>query len=86
MSLENLLAHITQHNKPVKCVGNGASLYAQELMAAAPERVFILENNPETCSLESVAKTGFELWQQGSYSFDQIMPLYLKNHPAQKAF
>ncbi len=86
MSLENLLIHIVQYNKSVKCVGNGASLYAQELMAAAPERVFIPENNPETCSLESVAKTGFELWQQGSYSFDQIMPLYLKNHPAQKAF
>ena len=84
MSLENLLLHIREHNKPIKCVGNGASLYAQELMNAAPGKVFIPENNPETCSLESIAHKGFELWKQGSYTSDQIMPLYLKNHPAQK--
>ena len=84
MSLENLLLHIREHNKPIKCVGNGASLYTQELIHAAPGKVFIPENNPETCSLESLLAMGFKLWEQGSYSFDQVIPLYLKNHPAQK--
>ncbi len=84
MSLENLLLHIVKQNKAIKCVGNGALLYAQELMDAAPEKVFIPENNPETCSLESLTAMGFDLWEQGSYSFDQVVPLYLKNHPAQK--
>ena len=83
MSLENLLVHIATHNKLVACVGNGADLYRNELMNAAPGKVFIPENNPETCSLESVAKMGFDLWQKSSSFAYQIMPLYLKNHPAQ---
>jgi len=76
---------IREKNSTIKCVGGGAELYREQLCKLNP-LLSIPEDNPATCSLQSVALHGLQQWNTDTRIWRrQLMPLYLKNHPVQNS-
>jgi tRNA threonylcarbamoyladenosine biosynthesis protein TsaB len=79
-----LLEQLAQQKETIKFVGNGTDLYSQIIQATLGDYAYIPELNPAVCSLESVAKAGLSSFQIQENCKQQLLPLYLKNHPAQQ--
>lgn len=64
----------------IRFIGNGVPLHAQLIGQIVGEHVFIPEPNPETCSLQAVARLGYQQWLAGEHISEQLVPLYLKKY------
>jgi tRNA threonylcarbamoyladenosine biosynthesis protein TsaB len=64
----------------ILCVGNGARMHQENLASLA--NITIPEQNPESCSLKAVAQMALDAWHHKTGLTKQIVPLYLKDHPA----
>jgi tRNA threonylcarbamoyladenosine biosynthesis protein TsaB len=63
-------------------VGNGATLYAQNVLHHLPHAV--INNNADMCSVITIGKLGLEHYEQQTYHTGCLMPLYLKKHTVER--
>ncbi len=79
------IATIMQKNSArVRFIGNGATLYRDKIMQVLGDRAYIPDPNPDYCSIETIGTVALKQWQQNMTGTQQLMPLYLKKHPAQQ--
>jgi tRNA threonylcarbamoyl adenosine modification protein YeaZ len=81
-NIDQLLHELKQEPKTIRCIGNGADLYREKIKAILGSKVFIPEPNPAYCSLEQIARIGYQKWHAGNRGTNQLLPLYLKQHSA----
>lgn len=82
--IDQLLAKLQNINKPMYFIGNGVALYRDNIQHILHERAIMHDPNPDYCSLETVGLMGYKKWQAGDRGTSQLLPLYLKQHPAQQ--
>lgn len=83
--IDRFLEECTQIAGTIRFLGNGTELYREKIESMLGSRAFIPEPVPDYCSIESVAKIGHAEWNKGNRGSNQLLPLYLKQHPAQAA-
>jgi len=66
------------NNQQIRFLGNGTTLFANEIKTIFNNNAFIPENIQQTCSIEQIAKTGYKKWKNKEI-LEQIVPLYLKD-------
>ncbi len=82
--IDTLLEKLKEYPGTIRFIGNGATLHTSKIEKALGEKAFIPDNNPDYCSLEQVAKMGYESWNDDKKGSKQLEPLYLKKHPMQQ--
>lgn len=60
-------------------LGNGISVYAQQIKEIIGDRAVFLPSNPQTASLDQIAKMALELWNAKQNLSYQLQPLYFKS-------
>lgn len=80
------LEEFSKNKQATKIVGNGAILHESAIKNSLENYVYIPENNPEVCSLDFIAKLALDNWQQNNDPVYKLLPLYLKDYPAQNIF
>lgn len=83
-NIDQLLEELTKEHGVIRFMGNGATLYHDKITAALGNRAFIPQPNPDYCSLEQIGRMGYAQWQAGEKGVQQLLPLYLKQHPVQE--
>jgi len=81
--LENI--HSNYPNTQIRFIGNGTALYRQEIIDIFGTYALLPDPMPDTCSIQQIGLMGLTQWQQGNTGTEQLLPLYLKLHPAQQA-
>ncbi len=81
-NIDQLLQELSSEQETIRCIGNGADLYREKIKAILDSKVFIPEPNPAYCSLEQIARIGYQKWHAGDKGIDQLLPLYLKQYSA----
>ena len=66
----------------IRFLGNALPLYQTEIIQTFGARAYIPQPLVQTCSIQSVARLGFTLWQQNNISHKPLMPIYLKKTTA----
>ena len=74
------LAETYQEN--VFFIGNGVELYKPTIEQHFGTRAHIPELLPTIASLHSIGTAAYKKWQEKTDIAQQLMPLYLKSHPA----
>lgn len=79
-SIDNVLSMIAQKITldSVLFVGNGTSIAKEQIEKTIGSRAQILDHNPETVSLDAVAKIALEYWNTKKNISYQLEPLYFK--------
>lgn len=77
--LLNELKNLYREHKTIRFLGNGSKLFENEIKTVFRKHYFIPENNPNTCSIETIAKLAFEKWKNNKDLENQILPIYLKD-------
>lgn len=75
--LEDLKNQIS--NQKIKFLGNGANLFETQIKEIFADNVYIPQPNPQTCSIEEIAKIALTKYLNKEDLQDQIIPLYLKD-------
>lgn len=65
-------------DQPIRFLGNGAELHAQEIRATFGDNALIPDPLPQTCSVEQIGLMGLEKWKNQEGLVEQLFPLYLK--------
>ncbi len=68
----------------IRFIGNGTDMYKDVIQEALQDNAYIPETIPQTCSINQIAKIGLAFWNKQQDLTDQLLPLYLKKHPAQR--
>ncbi len=66
----------------IRFLGNGTALHQKLISEYLSEKAYIPENNPTYCSLSQIALMGLAEWKSVTQGEHQLVPLYLKRHPA----
>src|SRR3990167_475960 len=83
-SIQDLLHELDTLPGTIRFLGNGTDLHAQIIREKMGDKAYIPESNPEYSSLASIARMGLEKWKSEKHGASELMPLYLKQHPAQR--
>jgi tRNA threonylcarbamoyl adenosine modification protein YeaZ len=83
-TITHVLAMIDKeyHKQPIHFIGNGVELYRADIIAQFSDYAHIPDNLADMVSIEQIGRMGLERWHAHETS-DQLLPLYLKQHPAQ---
>ncbi len=81
--IDSLLEQCAQLSGTIRFIGNGTHLYHEKIRSRLGDRAYIPEPVPGYCSIEKIALLGYQQWQEGNRGSDQLLPLYLKKHPAE---
>jgi|SRR3990167_2174813 len=82
-NIDLLLHDLKQLNQPVTFIGNGAALFKSAIIQALGTRAIIPDSYPSYSSIEQIGILGYASWLSNKKGTNQLMPLYLKNHPVQ---
>jgi tRNA threonylcarbamoyl adenosine modification protein YeaZ len=80
-NIDQLLQELSKHRESIRFIGNGVALYREKIKNIFGNYAYIPEPNPRYCSLEQIGKMGYAAWKQGNKGVQQLLPLYLKQHP-----
>jgi len=80
---ENNAAFFAQLNtefsgQTIRFIGQGATMYAQEIKTIFKERAIIVEN-AQACSIKQIGTMAWKKWEQKEGLTKQLFPLYLKS-------
>lgn len=78
------MLHARYQGKKVRFIGNGTELYRTNIVAQFSDYACIPDPLPQTASIQQIGMLGLQKWGRQEVS-DQLLPLYLKQHPAQVA-
>lgn len=78
------MLHDRYPGQTIRFIGNGTMLYRTNVLDKFLHYAYIPDPLPQTVSLEQVGLMGLSKWHKQEIS-DQLLPLYLKQHPAQIA-
>ncbi len=81
-NIDQLLEKLKEEHAPIRCIGNGATLYREKIKTILGNKAVIPEVNLDYCSLTSIAQLGHAQWQRGERGVNQLLPLYLKQYSA----
>ncbi len=81
--IEKLLEELKAVPNTIRFLGNGTTLHKKLIITHIAEKAYIPEHNPAYCSLSQIAQMGLAQWKSVAQGEHQLMPLYLKRHPAQ---
>ena len=84
--IDSLLEQSTQLSGTIRFIGNGTHLYHEKIRSRLGNRAYIPEPVPNYSSIKKIALLGYQQWQKGNRDSHQLLPLYLKKHPAQLRF
>lgn len=84
MKSEALFAQLALRNKPVTFIGNGIALYQDAILKIFGDRAIIPTDYPSYSSIESIAALAYQSWLTHKSGAQQLLPIYLKNHPVQE--
>jgi len=71
-------------SKTFRFIGNGTELYKDIIEEIFKDKAYIPKIIPHTCSIKQIGLMGLQKWQKKEGLTDQLLPLYLKKHPAQE--
>ncbi|MDR3646932.1 MAG: tRNA (adenosine(37)-N6)-threonylcarbamoyltransferase complex dimerization subunit type 1 TsaB [Candidatus Babeliales bacterium] len=74
----NVLLQELKSNQKIRFMGNGTKLFETQIKETFGDLAYIPEPNPNTCSIDSVAKLAYQKWLKKEIQ-EQILPLYLKD-------
>lgn len=79
-NIQNLIIEINKKipNEPILFLGNGIHQCKETLQATFGDRALMLPSNPETASLDQIAKMALNSWKKQTDISYQIQPLYFK--------
>lgn len=79
-SIDNVLLTVTQQIPAgsILFVGNGVALASEQIKNCFGDRAQTITSNPETVSLNAIAKSAFEHWNNKTNISYQLEPLYFK--------
>ena len=80
--INTILQELKKRETLIRFLGNGVTLHQDLIRQTVAEKAFIPENNPAYCSLEQIARMGWQQWKEGTRGEDELLPVYLKQHPA----
>ena len=83
LPVDALLEQCAKLPGTIRFIGNGAQLYHEKIQNLLGDRAYLPEPVPDYCSIEKIAQLGHTLWQNGDRGSTQLLPLYLKKHPAE---
>jgi tRNA threonylcarbamoyl adenosine modification protein YeaZ len=83
-NIDQLLEELQNIPEDMYFIGNGISLYLEKIQHTLGSKAIIEPAHPDYCSLEVVGQMGFAKWQAGNKGVYQLLPLYLKQHPAEQ--
>ncbi len=83
-AIDTLLEKLKGHSGTIRFIGNGAILHKLKIEGVLGKKAFIPDTNPNYCSLDQIAKMGYESWSSDKKGLQQLEPLYLKKHPMQQ--
>lgn len=81
--VNQLIALIKASKVQTRFLGNGAKLYQQLIEKELGSQAIIPDVIPDYCSIDAIAQEGISEWEQKKKGTFQLMPYYLKKHPAQ---
>ena len=64
-------------------VGNGVKVFSSEVAALLPQAI-IADDLPDSCSVHALALQGLKQWSNKEGITQQLVPLYMKEHYAQR--
>lgn len=82
-NIDLLLQELEQLNTPITFIGNGTTLYHEKISAILGDHAIIPDNYPSYSSIKEIGTLGYASWLSNKKGTNQLMPLYLKNHPVQ---
>jgi tRNA threonylcarbamoyladenosine biosynthesis protein TsaB len=84
MNIDEFIAYVNSKiiDKPLHIIGNGLSLYKQDLKEKLTYTNILYGDNIECVDLQTVALHAYNIWENNHRTYDQLMPLYLKGHSA----
>ncbi len=87
-NIDLLLEQCTDLPGTIRFIGNGTQLYAQKIKDSLGDRAYIPEPTADCSSVNyssiaQIAKLGYQQWNTVKKGSRQLLPLYLKKHPAQ---
>lgn len=77
-----LLEKLKTVSDTIRFLGNGTTLHQHLINEYLAEKAYIPEHNPAYCSLSQIAQRGLAKWKSVTQGEHQLVPLYLKRHPA----
>ncbi len=83
-NINALLAKCIDLPGPIRFIGNGTELHYQKIKDIFGEQAYIPEPLPIYCSIAQIARIGHQQWKENKKGTEQLLPLYLKKHPAEQ--
>ena len=81
--IDALLGQCTRLSGTIRFIGNGVELYREKIQNLLGTQAYLPEPMPDYSSIEKIALLGYQQWQEGNRGSHQLLPLYLKKHPAE---
>ncbi|HEV2600977.1 MAG TPA: tRNA (adenosine(37)-N6)-threonylcarbamoyltransferase complex dimerization subunit type 1 TsaB [Candidatus Babeliales bacterium] len=80
MNIDRLLAvlHMKLYGYHIRFLGQGAVLYKDKIQQIFGESAYFPDEMPLAVSVQQIAKSGLQIWQQHGEGLYQLVPLYLK--------
>lgn len=81
--IDTFLMRVAQSKHHLRFIGNGAHLHEQKIMALCGSNAYFPPDMPQACSLSFIAHQALIAWQHKNTT-TQLLPLYLKQHQAER--
>lgn len=81
-AITDLLLELKNESGTIRFLGNGTTLHKNLIASELGSKAYIPETIPAYCSLEAIARMGYEEWSSKQSGVSELMPVYLKQHPA----
>lgn len=81
-SIETILEQLNNEPETIRFLGNGTTLHKELIMNTLGSKASIPDSIPAYCSLKAIADMGYEQWESKKSGTSELMPVYLKQHPA----
>lgn len=83
-SIGELLNQLKNMPDTIRFLGNGTMLHQDLIQKELGQKAYIPKDNPGYCSLKAIAQIGYDKWKSEKSGASELMPVYLKQHPAQR--
>ncbi len=81
-AITDILLQLKNESGTIRFLGNGTTLHKDLIESELGSHAYIPEVIPAYCSLEAIARMGYEEWKSKQSGVSELMPVYLKQHPA----
>ncbi len=83
-NIDRLLEQCKELPGTIRFLGNGTHLHREKINHVLGDRAFISAPLPEYCSVKQIGIIGQQQWENDQKGSKQLLPLYLKKHPAEQ--